>query len=219
MAKNNFLHPNGKRLEKEDSRRRGIFGVTSKERYAMTLANKRNGVETVSEDNQVDTLNVYLKNFLMLTSVIKSAALGLVIFAFTGCKKDTETVNNPVYNLRGNANGTQEAPTRVTTPATGTLTGTYNKDNNTMSYTITWTGLTGGNPSAMHFHGAADPGVAAGVQVPITGFTPATSGTVTSTAVLNDTQEADLLNGLWYYNIHNATYPAGEIRGQVVLTQ
>ena len=88
-----------------------------------------------------------------------------------------------------------------------------------MNFTVNWTGLSGGNPTAMHFHGPADPGIAASVIVPITGFPTTASGTVTGTATLTDAQETDFMNGLWYYNIHNATYPAGEIRGQVFLTQ
>jgi hypothetical protein len=149
----------------------------------------------------------------------KLAGLGVLFFLFAGCEKDTETVDNPVYNLRGNANGEQEAPTRVNTTATGTLTGTYNKETNELNYTITWTGLTGGNPTMMHFHGPADPGKAAGVRLGINGFPQTTSGTVSGTQVLDNTQEDELINGLWYYNIHNDTYKPGEIRGQVVLTQ
>ena len=155
----------------------------------------------------------------MVNTFRRLTVAGLFLFAVASCTKDKETVTNPVYNLKGNASGAQEAPNKVATAATGTLSGTYNKDNNTLTYTVSWTGLTGGNPTAMHFHGAADPGVAAGVQIPITGFTAAASGTVSGTATLKDDQETDLLNGQWYYNIHNATYPAGEIRGQVVLTQ
>lgn len=147
-----------------------------------------------------------------------SIALGATVLFFA-CEKDKETVNNPMYNLRGNANGAQETPQRITTSATGTITGTYNKDNNALTYTITWNGLQGGNPTAMHFHGPADPGVGAGIQVGITGFPVTASGTVSGTATLTDDQETQLVNGLWYYNIHNATYPAGEIRGQVFLTQ
>ena len=145
-------------------------------------------------------------------------ALFLVI-AFMSCERDKEMVVNNIYNLRGNANGTQEAPTRVTTTATGTITGTYDKSTNALNYTITWNGLIGGNPSAMHFHGPADPGIAAPVAVGITGFTPAASGSFSGNATLTDAQEIDFMNGLWYYNIHNATYPGGEIRGQVFLTQ
>lgn len=155
----------------------------------------------------------------MQTSITRSIGFGLCLLVFSGCGKDDETLNNPIFTLKGNANGAQEAPNRVNTTATGTLSGTYNKETNTLSYTVSWNGLTGGNPTAMHFHGPADPGIAAGVQVPINGFPATATGTVNGMAVLNDTQEADLVNGLWYYNIHNATYPPGEIRGQVVLTQ
>jgi hypothetical protein len=148
----------------------------------------------------------------------------VVTAAFFACKKDTvtntvtNTVKDPVYFLRGNATAKQEVPTNPST-ATGTLTGRYNKDSNTLSYTVTWTGLTGGNATAGHFHGPADPGVAAGVVVPFTGLASAAAGTFTGSTTLTDAQETDLLNGLWYFNIHNATYPGGEIRGQVVLTQ
>ena len=154
----------------------------------------------------------------MRTNLTKLLCLGFLFAFAVSCKK--ETVNNPVFYIRGNANGAQETPSRVTTTATGTLTGTYNKDNNTMQYNISWTGLTGGNITGMHFHGPADPGVGAGIIVPISGFTAtATSGTISGTATLTDNQETDFMNGLWYYNIHTATYPSGEIRGQVFVTQ
>ncbi len=54
--------------------------------------------------------------------------------------------------------------TRVTTSASGTISGTYNKNTNILLYTITWNGLSAA-PSAMHFHGPADPGVATGVKI------------------------------------------------------
>lgn len=158
-----------------------------------------------------------------MTSTLRKLILALFVMtaAFFACKKEKETVTvkDPVYFLRGSATGAQEAPTKVTTTATGTLTGRYNKDSNTLSYTVTWTGLTGGNATAGHFHGPADPGVAAPVIVPFSGLASAASGTFSGTATLTDAQETDMLNGLWYFNIHNATYPAGEIRAQVVLTQ
>ena len=157
----------------------------------------------------------------MRTNLIKLLSLSFLVAIVFGCEKDKETVtvNNPLFGLRGNANGAQEAPTRVTTAATGTLTGTYNKDNNTLTFTVTWTGLTGGNPTAAHFHGPADPGVAASVIYGFPSFPATASGTYSGSTVLTDAQEADLVNGLWYWNVHNATYPGGEIRGQVVLTQ
>lgn len=156
----------------------------------------------------------------MLLRLIRLTSLSFIVILLASCTKEQITeVINPVWNLRGNANGIQETPTRVTTTATGSIAGTYNKSTNLLTFTINWNGLIGGNPSAMHFHGPADPGVAAGVLVPITGFTPAASGSVSGTATLTDAQETDFMNGLWYYNIHNATYPGGEIRGQIFLTQ
>lgn len=156
--------------------------------------------------------------FRKLSTVALSTA-----FLFASCTKDkqvvTQTVKDPVFNLRGNANGDQEAPNRVTTTATGTISGTYNKETNVLTYTINWTGLSG-NPAAMHFHGAADPGKAAGVAIGITGFPAATTGSISGvTPPLTDAQETELVNGQWYYNIHTAANPGGEIRGQIFLTQ
>ncbi|MDQ6608729.1 MAG: CHRD domain-containing protein [Bacteroidota bacterium] len=156
----------------------------------------------------------------MLSAFRKIAAAGLLFVMFSSCKKDTTTtvtVNNPIYNIRGNASAKQEAPTNPST-ATGTITGTYDKDKNLLTYTITWTGLTG-NATNGHFHGPADPGVSASVIVPFTSFPATTSGTFSGTVTLTDAQETDFVNGLWYYNIHTATYPGGEIRGQIFLTQ
>ena len=153
-----------------------------------------------------------------LSKLLVSFFFSIILFSACKKEKETVTVTNPVYNLRGNANGGQEAPNRVTTTATGNITGTYNKDNNTVNYTINWTGLSS-NPTAAHFHGAADPGISAGVQVTFTNFPATTSGTYSNTVVLTDAQETDFMNGLWYFNIHNTTYTAGEIRGQIFLTQ
>ncbi len=152
----------------------------------------------------------------------KIVLASLVSVAFASCEKDTETVTvtvkDPIYNLRGNASGKQEVPANAST-ATGTITGTYDKDKNLLTYTINWTGLIGGNPTAGHFHGPADPGVNASVAIGFTGFPATASGTFNGNATLTDAQETDFTNGLWYYNIHNATYPGGEIRGQIFLTQ
>ncbi len=153
----------------------------------------------------------------------RSVALFFVLAAFStsviSCPKDNDVNDNMVYNLTGNANGSQEAPTRVATTATGTISGTYNKNTNIMQYTITWSGLSSA-PSAMHFHGPADPGVATGVKIPITGFTPAAAGSFSkSDTIKTETDEADFLQGRWYYNIHTPANTGGEIRGQVFPTR
>lgn len=131
------------------------------------------------------------------------------------CNKDDDDKKDDRYKLSGTASGAAERPNPVASNGTGTITGTYNLQNNMIEYTITWSGISG-NPSAMHFHGPADVTLAAGVQVPIMVPSGAgTSGTVSGTATLTDAQETDLLAGKWYYNIHTAAYPGGEIRGQV----
>ena len=136
-----------------------------------------------------------------------------------GCDKDDDDdKDEDHYKLSGAANGAAERPTPVTTNGTGTITGTYHLEDNMIEYTITWKDITG-PPSAMHFHGPADVSTAAGVAVGIT--VPAgagTSGTVSGSATLTDAQEADLMAGKWYYNIHTAFKPGGEIRGQVAVT-
>ncbi len=147
------------------------------------------------------------------------AFAALSVTGFSCSKDDDDDDAEVVYNLTGNANGFQEAPTRVTTTATGTISGTYNKNTNILQYTITWNGLSSA-PSAMHFHGPADPGVPAGIKVPIPGFTAAASGSVSRTdTIKTDTDEADFLQGRWYYNIHTPANPGGEIRGQVFPTR
>lgn len=137
--------------------------------------------------------------------------------AITSCQSDLgEDGKQTQYSLSGDANGANERPNPVTTNATGTISGTYDANTNTLNYTINWTGLTG-PPIGMHFHGPADRNAAAGVLIAIPLPTnPAASGTVTGTATLTDQQETDMLNELWYYNIHTDQYQGGEIRGQVV---
>lgn len=93
--------------------------------------------------------------------------------------------------------------------ATGNFYGAYNKTTKALSYVVRFSGLT---PTAMHFHKAAA-GVNGPVVVAISA--PYTTG-MAATATLTAEQEADMLGGLWYINIHSAAFGAGEIRGQLI---
>lgn len=73
--------------------------------------------------------------------------------------------------------------------------------------------------SASHIHGPFGPaGTNTGVLVALTN-TGGTTGTFAGTATLTELQEADLLAGNMYANIHSAgTYAGGEIRAQLLPT-
>lgn len=145
-------------------------------------------------------------------SFFKSAAflLALTLIISACDKEDEEKVQ---YNLSGTLDGAQEVPP-VTTPATGTLTGTYNKNTNALTYSFSWEGLSG-LPVAMHFHGPAGVGEPAGVSLGIDGFPATAAGSHNGNATLSDAQEVELLGGMWYLNIHTQQNQPGEIRGQV----
>lgn len=94
---------------------------------------------------------------------------------------------------------------------TGTLDATYDTSTKALSWTVTYDGLTG-DVTAAHFHGPAAVGVKAPPVLPITA--PYTSP-IKGSATLTDQQASDLQAGMWYFNLHTAKYPDGEIRGQV----
>lgn len=111
-------------------------------------------------------------------------------------------------------NGAQEVPAN-SSAATGTGDVSYNKNTKRLSYFVTYKNLSV-NPTAGHIHGSAARGANAGVLFPFASVPAATSGAVSGSAVLTAAQEADLLSGKFYFNIHTPpTYPGGEIRGQI----
>ena len=88
---------------------------------------------------------------------------------------------------------------------------------NSLTVHLTFSGLTGGPAAAAHIHCCALQGSNAPVVVPFTGFPAATSGTYDNSFVVSDALVTGLNAGLAYTNIHDGTFPGGEIRGQLVL--
>ncbi len=116
------------------------------------------------------------------------------------------------------------APTVPDTPVEPAGVGhvTLDTDTNELSWEIVYAGLSGDivSPGA-HFHGPAEIGETAGIEVFIVGGDGAAipqppSGTLIGSTTVTDEQEQQILDGLWYVNIHTELNGPGEIRGQVI---
>ena len=131
--------------------------------------------------------------------------------------------------------GSNETPPNAST-ATGSALVILESDNNTLDVNVTFAGLIGGPAVAAHIHCCASPGVAAIVAVNFPNFPAATSGQYVNSFDLSvagtynaafitahggtvDSAKAAFITALktgqTYVNIHNATFPGGEIRGQL----
>jgi CHRD domain len=94
----------------------------------------------------------------------------------------------------------------------GMVEATFNKETNELTWTVTYSGLSG--PAvAGHFHGPAAAGVNAGVAL---GFKGPLDSPIKGSAMLSAEQAKDLLAGKWYVNLHTKVSPGGEVRGQVL---
>lgn len=149
----------------------------------------------------------------------KGKALPLLVILLSGmvlfsCKKNNNAPPTPKnISFSGMLSGQAEIPS-VSTSATGSVTATYNPATKMLSYTFTWSNLSGA-PIAMHFHDGAA-GTNGAVVVPVSGFPATASGSVSGTSSpLNDTLVNDLMAGKFYGNIHTQSNPGGEIRAQM----
>ena len=121
----------------------------------------------------------------------------------------TPSTSTSASTMTTRLSGASEVPP-VASNASGTVELNLNKQTNELSWTVTYTGLSGPATGA-HFHGPAMAGSNAGVVVPMTG---SLTSPIRGTASLTAAQVADLMAGKWYVNLHTAANPNGEIRGQ-----
>ena len=114
--------------------------------------------------------------------------------------------------LKADLEPSSEVPPRVS-HGHGALNATFDTSTKTLKWTATYESLSG--PVTMaHFHGPAPVGQNAKVQVPIDKNALATP--IKGSATLTEQQVTDLMGGQWYFNVHTAQNPTGEIRGQVL---
>lgn len=114
--------------------------------------------------------------------------------------------------FKGRLQGIQEVPANAST-GFGVLIAQLNTQTNEFVLVADYQGLSA-NITASHIHIAA-PGANAGVAFNIT-HTGGTSGVLSASTVLTDPQEASLLAGNFYANVHTSTFPGGEMRAQLV---
>lgn len=133
----------------------------------------------------------------------------LAALTATGLGLSASALASGVYHRVAILMGEQETPPVA---STGIGAGDFIIDTcaNTVTYYITYSCLSAAETAA-HIHGFAGPGVAAGVVHPLPAGT-----TKTGVWVYAEPDEAAILNGRTYVNIHSAAFPGGEIRGQIV---
>ena len=120
---------------------------------------------------------------------------------------DPPRIVETTYNYTVALSGDKEVPPNAST-ATGQFVGSYKKSNRQLSFTLTYNGI---SPIDWHIH-KGTPDVSGPVEI---GLGPIVQSPLTDTLTLTPTQETDLLNGVFYVNIHSVGFPAGEIRGQL----
>lgn len=131
--------------------------------------------------------------------------------AWGATQADAMTV---VYNVT--LAGSDSVPAHVST-AFGSATVTVDDVAATVGVVMSFTGLTGGNASAAHIHCCVATDSNGPVVIPFTGFPAATSGTYSNVFTnISPANIAGIEAGLAYINIHNATFPGGEIRGNIL---
>ena len=140
---------------------------------------------------------------LLISSVI-AATLGL-----TACGSAMMGNTTAISAKLSSAN---EVPAN-SSAGTGMLDASFNKDTSVLTWTVSYSGMTG-PVTAGHFHGPAMAGTNAGVAL---GFSGSMDSPIKGSATLTAAQAADLLAGKWYVNLHTAANKGGEIRGQATV--
>jgi hypothetical protein len=130
----------------------------------------------------------------------------------SSCKREyADGIDRSVYTLSLNSNS-QEIPV---SNASSIFSGSYNAGTNVLEYKITWTGIA--SPATnVFFHGPPAQNEMSAVDLYSLSITvPGVNGEASGKISISDVQEEGLLTGKWFYNIYNATYPNGEIRGRI----
>lgn len=135
--------------------------------------------------------------------IVTLSAVGILLIA-AGCKPALTPTTFEVT-----LSGANEVP-----PNASTAVGSANVTvvGNRLAIDGAWDGFDIADPGA-HVHGPAGPGVNAGILFELAYDNAGRS--FEGTFTMNADQMAYFLAGELYINLHSATYPGGEIRGQI----
>jgi hypothetical protein len=142
-------------------------------------------------------------NYRLCVTLLGTAMLGGLVISMAA------SANAEVVKLQADLKGSNEVPPN-TSSGSGKAEATYDTEAKTLTYAVTYAGLTGPAMGA-HFHGPVEAGKNAGIVLPF----KTVQSPIQGSATLTDAQAADLLAGRWYANIHTAANPGGELRGQM----
>jgi len=120
-----------------------------------------------------------------------------------------QLIVDPTTDMVAICQGSQEVPP-TGSPGQGIAALDIDTSANTLSYVI-YFGNLAGTETAAHIHGYAAPGTNAGVVHALPAGNPKTG-----TWNYLEANEAQILGGLTYVNIHSSVNGGGEIRGQVL---
>ncbi len=139
------------------------------------------------------------------------AALAAAVLVATGTCPFAATVS-----FRAELSGAREVPP-TQSKGTGSLKATLDTTSNSLTWTGSYSGLSGPVTGA-HFHGPVSyVGLTSEQNAPIQ---VGTSGSLASpfkgSTTITGAQAKDLMDGRWYFNIHTPANKDGEIRGPIV---
>ena len=149
----------------------------------------------------------------MLSTLAAAAAASLALAALPAAAS--------LVSFSTHLDGASEAPPNGST-AFGDALVTLDDAAFTVAVHVAFSGLTGGPATAAHIHccTAAPFTGTIGVFQGFPGFPPATSGTYDNVFTLTSARFTTLFTGIEqgraYVNIHDATFPGGEIRGFLI---
>ncbi|WP_234733878.1 CHRD domain-containing protein [Tellurirhabdus bombi] len=129
----------------------------------------------------------------------------------SSCTNDDAPDKRENVEFEATINSSQTIP-RTTTPGTGTFAGSYNKNSKTLTYTVTYSGLT---PARGGLYSMADLTTQVGPrQVP---FNTVATSPIQGTVRLSQQQENYLFDNQMYVNLTTGpeNAPTGAIRGNI----